>query len=246
MAGDPSAWTTGTIGLRGSILRHFRSAALRVRAAPNLFLCNACHLRVHRRFSEPKEDWYLFLLHLKAGGYAAEFVKLYPLAQRKKWRSDLADGREVRLPLIRERALTGEEWWENLSLDPESLVAAWSRPRPLRPRPTGAAFDKALAEIKPTQKEWELLRCHADSEHHSATMRHLAKCALDSDKPSSASLRYGLLARRLCEALPEWHPDVRADGSSVWMSIIAEGWQPRQREFEWVLVPVLREIASSR
>lgn len=210
---------------------------------PQTYLvCKACHSRLHKRFGEPKENWSLFLRHLRAGGYGAEFVKLHSLAQRKQWVATLAAGQDVRLPLIRDRALTGDEWWEKLTLDPESLVAAWARPNPLRPRPTVVDFRKALAEVDPTDKERALLRCHANSKNHSASMRDLAKCALDSDNPSTANLLYGLFARRLCEALPEWKPDKRADGSPIWMSLVAEGWQPENREFEWVLIPPLREI----
>jgi hypothetical protein len=205
-------------------------------------LCKACHLRLHKRFNDSRENWALFLTHLRAGGYGAEFTERYSVAQRREWQVALAGGNQIELPLIRQRQFDPVPWWEMLTLDPESLDAAWARPRPLRPRPTVQAFLGALEQITPSPKELALLRCHAACEKHTATMRHLAQHALDSSKPNAANLIYGSLARRLCEAMPDWKPDFRKDGSPVWMSIIAEGWQPKAGEFEWVLVPELRII----
>ncbi len=206
------------------------------------WLCKSCHSRLHKRFKQPKERWALFLIHLRVGGYGAEFSKLYSVSQRKVWQSELATGKNVALDRIRERKLVGDPWWEKLTLDPESLVAAWARPRPLRPRPDLEAYRAAMAQVQPSDKELALLRCHATSPNRSASMRYLAKHALNSDNPSTANLAYGSLAHRLCSALPEWIPDTRKDGSPIWMSVIGEGWEPEQREFEWVLVPQLREL----
>ena len=192
--------------------------------------------------SSQKRVGFLFLIHIRVGGYGVEFSKLYSASQRKVWQSELAAGKDVALHRIRERKLVGDPWWEKLTLDPESLVAAWARPRPLRPRPDLEAYRAAMAQVKPSEKELALLRCHANSPNHSANMRHLAKQALNSDNPSTANLAYGSLAHRLCSALPEWKPDTRIDGSPIWMSIVAEGWEPEGREFEWVLVPQLREL----
>jgi hypothetical protein len=41
----------------------------------------------------------------------------------------LARGEPATLPLLRPRLLTGNEWWEHLALEPESLTAPWARPR---------------------------------------------------------------------------------------------------------------------
>lgn len=206
------------------------------------WLCKACHLRLHKRFNEPKENWNLFLIHLRTGGYGCEFATRYPVSQRRSWQSDLAAGNEVRLPLVRERKLDVEPWWEKLTLDPESLIATWARPRPLRPRPDISAYRDAIEQIKLSEKELAILCCHANSQNRSATMRQLAKEALNSDSPGTANLAYGSMAHRLCEALPQWKPDTRKDGSPIWMSVVAEDWQPEGKEFEWVLVPQLHEI----
>lgn len=206
------------------------------------WLCKSCHLRLHKRFNEPKENWGLFLIHLRTGGYASEFTTLYPVSQRRKWLSELAAGNEVTLPRLRERKLPADPWWEKLTLDSTSLVAAWARPRPLRPRPDISAYRKAIDEIKPSTKELTILCCHANSPKRSANMRDLAKHALNSDAPSTANLAYGSFAHRLCEALPQWKPDTRKDGTPIWMSVLAEGWEPEGKEFEWVLIPQLYEI----
>ena len=206
------------------------------------WLCKSCHSRLHKRFNQPKESWVLFLIHLRVGGYGVEFSELYSVGKRKAWQAELAAGRDVALPSIRDRKLVGDPWWEKLSLDPESLVAAWARPRPLRPRPDLDAYREAMAQIKPSERELALLRCHATSPNCSASMRYLAEHALNSNNPSIANLAYGSLAHRLCSALPQWQPDTRKDGSSIWMSVVAEGWEPEGREFEWVLVPQLREL----
>ena len=66
-------------------------------------------------------------------------------------------------------------------------------------------------------------------------MRTLAVNVLASRHPRAANLLYGKLARRLTTSLG-WTADLRSDGSSVWMSVVAEGWQPPRREYEWTMV----------
>ena len=203
-------------------------------------VCRVCHLRIHKRFSEPRENWLLYLAHLRSGGWGREFTKLNSLDQRRTWAHDLSTGRGVAIPMIRQKSLTGLEWWEQLTLDVESLIAAWARPRPVRPRPEKEAYEVALRNIRPSNDELALLRFHARSSKRSVAMRQLAKEVLSSDSPSRANLVYGALAHRLCEAL-NWEPDRREDKSPIWMSVVAEGWQPegKEREFEWVLIPTL-------
>jgi len=207
-------------------------------APPATFIvCNACHGRLHKRFNQPW-DWRLYLLHLRAGGYGYEFTQRNSLKQRRAWMETLAAGGEVKLPAIRERPLTGQEWWQGLTLDPESLDAPWARPRPLRPRPDTEAYRAALQAAKPTAKEMALLKYHASQPRRCATMRQLATGALSTANPGTANLQYGGLAHRLLEHL-SWTPDTRDDGSPIWMSVVAEGWQPPGREFEWVMIESL-------
>ncbi|MBI3374983.1 MAG: hypothetical protein HY017_24945 [Betaproteobacteria bacterium] len=207
----------------------------------NYMICRVCHSRIHKRFHEPPENWLLYLAHLRGGGYGREFTKLYSLSERRTWAHELSAGRSVPLPMIRKRSPTGSGWWEHLTLDAESLIAAWARPRPLRPRPENEAYEVALLKIRPTDEELALLRFHARSPKRSVTMRRLAKEVLSSESPSRANLVYGAIAHRLCEVLSPWEPDRREDRSPIWMSVVAEGWQPvgKEREFEWVLIPTL-------
>lgn len=203
-------------------------------------ICAVCHLRLHKRFNQPRE-WLLYLEHLKSGGFGWEFVKLYSVHQRNAWIDSSSNGSHIDLPHIRRRHLTSFEWWLSLSLDPESLVAPWARPRPWRPRPSTDVFKAALATVKTSASELALLTAHARSPRRTATMRQLALEALGSDNPQIANLLYGRLCRRLSELLP-WTPDRRSDGSPIWLSIVAEGWQPPKREFEWILVPSLQVL----
>lgn len=204
-------------------------------------VCRACHGRIHKRFNEPPQNWALFLYFLDSGGFGREYAKLYSTAQRDAWATDLREQRAVALPVIRPRATDDREWWRALTLDRESRVAAWARPRPLRPRPDREIYERALDEIVAKPAERELLAFHASRPRRSATMRTLAAEVLNSASPTRANLAYGRFARRLCEAL-NWDPDKRRDGSSIWMTVVAEGWQPAGREYEWVLIPTLAEM----
>ncbi|MBS0512919.1 MAG: hypothetical protein JSR42_17265 [Proteobacteria bacterium] len=214
------------------------------RPPETFIICAVCHSRLHKRFPDASgkpSDWPLFVAHLKSGGYGREFTELYSLEERKAWLAQIKAGRTVSLPSLRERPLTGKEWWQTLTLDPESLIAPWARPRPWLPRPPPQDYRAELDQLQLTDDEIALLRCHAGLEHRCATMRQLAECVLSSKSPSHANLIYGKLAHRLAAALG-WEPERRADGSPIWRTVIAEGWQPVGREFEWVMVPSLAAI----
>lgn len=200
-------------------------------------VCTACHLRLHKRF-QASHEWQVFLAHLSSGGYAREFTALYSKKQRDTWAAEIQAGKAPALPIIRTRALTGTEWWLRLTLDRESLQAAWARPRPLRPRPTSEAYQAAITQLALTPKETAMLVTHANIPKRATTMRYLSERVFASSSPSVANAQYGALAHRLCEQLA-WLPDTRPDGSPIWMSAVAEGWQPESREFEWVMVPTL-------
>jgi hypothetical protein len=198
-------------------------------------LCKPCHARLHKRFNALPGEWELFCLHLEAGGYGSEFVALRSLSERRALSHRVASGQTVEFPTIRARP-SGPFWWRSLTLDPESLVAPWARPRPLRQRPEAAAYLKAFEALSVAEQELSLLRTHAAAPRRTATMRMLAKAALGADSPKTTNLLYGNLARQLTSLL-EWEPDRRKDGSSVWMSLMAEGWYPPGREYEWTMVP---------
>jgi hypothetical protein len=205
-------------------------------------LCKPCHGRIHKRFNAEPGEWELFCLHLEAGGYGSEFVKR-PIAERRALSQGLASGSSVTLAEIRARA-PGPHWWRSLTLDPESLEAPWARPRPLRPRPDAAAFAEALDTLALSERQMSVLHAHAAAPRRTINMRSLAAAILGSDNPGTANLLYGRLAHRLTTALG-WSPDLRPDGSPVWMSVVAEGWQPPRREFEWTMVAAMADALSA-
>ena len=198
-------------------------------------ICEPCHKKLHHRFDAPAGEWELFCRHLEAGGYGREFVELRSLAERRLLYERIESGTPVELAHVRGRE-PGPNWWRDLTLDTESRLAPWARPRPLRPRPDAAAFRRAFDEIGLSEQQTSFLRAHANAPRRTATMRALSYAALGREDPKAANLLYGTLARRLTSLL-EWEPDQRDDGSSVWMSLLAEGWWPQGREYEWVMVP---------
>lgn len=212
-------------------------------APPATFIiCPTCHSRLHKRFAD-KNGWKVYLEHIRGGGYGREFTKLYSKRQRDLWKAQMEAKEPIVLPVIRPRKLTDLEWWQSLTLDPESKVAAWARPRPWYPHPTTEEYQAAMKRVQPTKDELALLRFHARLPKRSATMRQLAKGALASNAPSQANLMYGKLGHRLAESM-NWKPENREDGTPSWMTTIAEGWQPVGREFEWVMVPTLAVLYS--
>lgn len=202
-------------------------------------LCKPCHSRLHKRFNAPPGEWELFCLHLDMGGYGSEFATMRSLAERRALGQQIASGSQITLERIRLRE-PGPCWWRGLTLDPESLAAPWARPRPLRPRPDAAAFCRAFERLGLSEHQIALLRAHANAPRRTATMRTLAKVALESDSPKTANLLYGSLARQLTSAL-EWEPDRRKDGSPIWMSLLAEGCYPPGREYELTMVATAAE-----
>ncbi|RWN61240.1 hypothetical protein [Mesorhizobium sp.] len=67
---------------------------------------------------------------------------------------------------------------------------------------------------------------------------------MGKDDPKTANLLYGKLAGRLTSLL-QWEPDLRNDGSPIWMSLLAEGRWPSGREYEWTMVPSAAEAVRN-
>jgi len=205
-------------------------------------MCSSCHGRLHKRFDQPVEHWQLFRLHVLGGGYGREFTKLYSKGERDRLAAGLATGEQIALPTIRPR-LSTDDWWLDLSLDPESREAAWARPRPLRPRPDTGAFSRTIGALNLADQDRRILRAHAAASRRSLGMQAIALAVLGGGTAQTANLIYGKLAKKLCQHL-QWIPDRREDGSEIWMSVVAEGWQPspiegKRRDYEWVMVPSL-------
>ena len=208
-------------------------------------VCNVCHLRLHKRFPDESgkaSDWKVYLAHLRGGGYGREFTA-YPRKERIAWQAQIEAGGAITLFSEHPRELTGREWWQTLSLDRQSLDAPWARPRPWDERPSTSEYKAALEKIHPTSSETALLRVHANCPKSCATMRQLAQKVFLSPSPSTTNLMYGRLAHRLADALAlNWIPQKREDQSNMWMTTVAEGWQPPGKEFEWVMVPALTSV----
>ena len=185
--------------------------------------------------------WWLWLEHLKAGGYGVEFSEMYP-AQDHDQLVQLIALRELRLvPRIRHRHVEGDEWWQLLSLDPLTQVAAWARPRPLRERPSAIAYVQALQNIQLDQLGAELLQCHAEMPNSSAVIPLLVECMRSAFGTVAPRKIYQQLGRQLCVHLG-WEPDRFRNGYPNWCSVLAECFKNPEGEVEWVLLPVLRGI----
>lgn len=197
-------------------------------------LCRPCHRRIHRRFNEPPEMWWLWLEHLKAGGYGSEFLAKPVPTQQVLFE-------HPRPEVIRPRAITGQEWWLHLSLDPQTLTAAWARPRPLRERPTAQQYSEAIRKVGLSALESSLLHFHAQAGHRSIGMAGLSEKAFASFGKVSAAHLYRDLGKCLCEELG-WEPDRFKNGYSNWTSIIAEPWSTATRQTEWVLVGAVKRV----
>jgi len=92
-------------------------------------ICRACHGWIHKRFKQV-ENWRDFQAHVRRGGFAREFTS--PSVRRQ--RQEARDARERGLTfdwseLPERRVRAGTDWWEHLTMAPDSLTSAWARPR---------------------------------------------------------------------------------------------------------------------
>lgn len=205
-------------------------------------LCRACHRRIHRRFIEPPEEWAIWLEHIRAGGYGSEFPRFYVPAKRLEWYPTIQDGHPIRLEKIRDRVLPHDNWWERLSLDPETLTAAWARPRTLRPRPSTEQYSESIRG-QLSLLESSLLLLHSNAGHSSISMTELSQKALTSFGRVSAAKVYRDLGKRLCKEIG-WEPDRFRTGYQNWASVIAEPWRTNCGGTEWVLVEALSGLTN--
>jgi hypothetical protein len=93
-------------------------------------VCKSCHMWIHNRFKQPLA-WFDFKAHVRRDGYASEFSKGDAVKHHREAADARAAGSDyIWQPTQGRPARTGLDWWEHLTLNPESLVAAWARPRP--------------------------------------------------------------------------------------------------------------------
>jgi hypothetical protein len=93
-------------------------------------ICRSCHGWIHKRFNRP-DDWRDFQAHVRRGGYAREFSgpgarKERDMAAEARGQGGLFEwaptaGRSIHL---------GQDWWDHLTMLPDSLNSPLARPRP--------------------------------------------------------------------------------------------------------------------
>ena len=92
-------------------------------------LCRSCHLWIHKRFKQPL-DWLAFKYHVRRGGYGREFSSPAVRKERKQFINAFQKDENYKWSTIPDREFrNGYDWWEHLTLSPESLEAKWARSR---------------------------------------------------------------------------------------------------------------------
>jgi hypothetical protein len=93
-------------------------------------VCKTCHSRLHKRFKS-RHAWTAYKVHLRRGGYGSD-LKTDALRDEVALLTKAleAGNPAVLTQLPRDKALTGSEWWEGLSVDEGTLTDPASRPRP--------------------------------------------------------------------------------------------------------------------
>ncbi len=93
-------------------------------------VCKCCHSRLHKRFRSPWA-WAAYKIHLQRVGYGSD-LKVGSISREvARLAKALETGRPFPLaPLPRDKDLTGDEWWQVLSVDPATLTSPTARPRP--------------------------------------------------------------------------------------------------------------------
>jgi hypothetical protein len=92
-------------------------------------ICRSCHGWIHKRFNRP-DDWRDFQAHVRRGGYAREFSTPTVRKEREAAIAARLLGHELTWSGLSDRPhRAGLDWWEQLTLMPESLSSPSARPR---------------------------------------------------------------------------------------------------------------------
>jgi hypothetical protein len=92
-------------------------------------VCKTCHSRLHKRFRSP-HAWLAYKAHVRRGGYGADLKTSARVCREVlEYARANALGISMILAPLRDRAFSGREWWEVLSLDPRTLTDSTARPR---------------------------------------------------------------------------------------------------------------------
>ncbi len=152
-----------------------------------------------------------------------------------------------------DEALEAAKIWLDRRAEVEARVRATTH------IPSVEAYREALSVIEINAAETAMLDAHIAAPRHTLTATQLAEAA-GWDSWSSANLHYGLLGRKIAEAM-RWTPPLRPDGTEIWTMAIATG--PHDIEggaeidmagllatyenggqFEWVVRPQLVEALT--
>ena len=121
LCGDPDA----------AVEPHSEDYSLEYRWEPPALysLCRHCHRnKLHKRFRDPL-SWFIFKAHVRRGGYARDLKEPSIRRELPLFRRSVESGEPATLAPLRARRLTGDEWWERLSVDPLTLTSVSARPR---------------------------------------------------------------------------------------------------------------------
>lgn len=102
-------------------------------------------------------------------------------------------------------------------------------------------FKRALTDIELSVGQLAIFRVHYGAPDRRITMSKLAE-AVGYKNYRAANLQYGKLGKQIAKFLGE-EPDYRhADGSPVWLFMLAEGWKNASSgEWEWQMWPELAQ-----
>jgi hypothetical protein len=102
-------------------------------------------------------------------------------------------------------------------------------------------FKKALTGVELSSSQLAMVRVHYGAPDRRITMSKLAE-AVGYKNYRAANLQYGKLGKQIAQFLSE-EPDYRnADGSPVWLFMLAEGWKSASSgEWEWQMWPELAQ-----
>jgi hypothetical protein len=95
-----------------------------------LCLCRHCHrYKLHKRFNN-KTNWFIYLAHIRRGGYARDLKEKEIQKELKLYAKALVSNRDFQLKQLRPyKHKIGEEWFANLRMDIESLKDLSAKPR---------------------------------------------------------------------------------------------------------------------
>jgi hypothetical protein len=89
-----------------------------------------CHVhRLHARFRNP-QPWEAHKARVRRGGYSSDLKIPEIAAELAAFRAALKRNEGNTLQVLRSRASTGDEWWEDLLTDQSQLADRAARPRP--------------------------------------------------------------------------------------------------------------------